>query len=71
MDIHEVLRLLRDGASDRETTSLVGLNRRMVARYRRWPPGKQQAAIAVGHTILVIVYHLLVRGEAYEDLGGH
>lgn len=36
MDIHEVLRLLRDGASDREITGLVGLNRRTVARYRRW-----------------------------------
>jgi transposase len=36
MDIHEVVRLLRDGASDREIRSLVGLNRRTVARYRRW-----------------------------------
>lgn len=36
MDIQEVLRLLRDGASDREITGLVGLNRRTVARYRRW-----------------------------------
>jgi transposase len=36
MDIQEVVRLLRDGASDREITTLVGLNRRTVARYRRW-----------------------------------
>jgi transposase len=36
MDVHEVVRLLREGASDREITSLVGLNRRTVARYRRW-----------------------------------
>jgi transposase len=36
MDIHEVLRLLRDGASDREITGLMGLNRRTVSRYRRW-----------------------------------
>lgn len=36
MDIQEVVRLLRDGASDREITRLVGLNRRTVARYRRW-----------------------------------
>jgi len=36
MDIHEIVRLLRDGASDREIRGLVGLNRRTVARYRRW-----------------------------------
>ena len=36
MDIHEIVRLLRDGASDHEIRSLVGLNRRTVARYRRW-----------------------------------
>jgi transposase len=36
MDVQEIVRLLRDGASDREITSLVGLNRRTVARYRRW-----------------------------------
>jgi hypothetical protein len=26
--------------------------------------------MAVGHTILVIVYHLLKRGTTYEELGG-
>jgi transposase len=36
MDIQEVVRLLRDDASDREVAHLVGLNRRTVARYRRW-----------------------------------
>jgi transposase len=36
MDIHEIVRLLRDGASDREIRGLLGLNRRTVARYRRW-----------------------------------
>src|SRR3712207_5983556 len=36
MDVQEVVRLLRDGASDREVAALVGLNRRTVARYRRW-----------------------------------
>jgi hypothetical protein len=36
MNIQEVVRLLRDGAGDREITDLVGLNRRTVARYRRW-----------------------------------
>lgn len=36
MDIHEVLRLLRDGSSDRDIAHLLRLNRRTVARYRRW-----------------------------------
>lgn len=36
MDVQEVVRLVRDGASDREITALVGLNRRTVGRYRRW-----------------------------------
>lgn len=31
--------------------------------------GKKKAVIAVGHTILVIAYHLLAREEVYEDLG--
>ncbi len=36
MDVQEIVRLLRDGASDREIVGLVGLNRRTVSRYRRW-----------------------------------
>ena len=31
--------------------------------------GKKKAAVALGHSILVIVYHLLSRGEVYHDLG--
>jgi hypothetical protein len=31
--------------------------------------GKRKAAVAVGPTILVIVYHLLRDGTRYEDLG--
>jgi transposase len=31
--------------------------------------GKRKAVIAVGHTILVTVYYLLARDQAYEDLG--
>jgi transposase len=31
--------------------------------------GKKRAAVAVGHTILTIVYYLLTRGTVYEDLG--
>jgi transposase len=36
-------------------------------RYRRGP---QRAAVAVGHSILVVVWHLLTNGEPYNDLGG-
>jgi transposase len=32
--------------------------------------GKKRAAVAVAHTILVIAYHLLDRGQPYHDLGG-
>ena len=31
--------------------------------------GKKKAAVAVGHTILVIAYHLLTRPDLYHDLG--
>ena len=32
--------------------------------------GPQRAAVAVGHSILVIAWHLLSTGEIYDDLGG-
>ena len=31
--------------------------------------GGKRAALAVGHTILVTIYHLLSRGTDYQDLG--
>jgi transposase len=31
--------------------------------------GPKKAAVAVGHSILVICYHILKRGEPYQDLG--
>jgi transposase len=31
--------------------------------------GKKKAVVAVGHTILVIAYHLLSKGTSYEELG--
>lgn len=42
------------------------------AQYRRLAArrGKQRAAIAVAHSILVIVYHMLQRGTEYVELGG-
>lgn len=36
MDIHELIRLFRAGASDRQIARLVGHNRRTVTRYRSW-----------------------------------
>jgi transposase len=43
------------------------------AQYRRLAPrrGKKKAAVAVGHTILVIAYCLLERSCSYEELGGN
>ena len=32
-------------------------------------PGQKRAAVAVGHTILVIVYHLLKEGTTYGSWG--
>jgi transposase len=45
-------------------TYLAAQYQRLVARR-----GKKRATVAVGHTILVIAYHLLRRGTTYEDLG--
>jgi transposase len=33
--------------------------------------GKKRAAVAVGHSILVIGYHVLREGKTYRDLGGN
>lgn len=32
--------------------------------------GKKKAAVAVGHSILVIAYHVIKRRESYKELGG-
>jgi transposase len=47
-------------------------NTYLSAQYRRlaFRRGKKRAAVAVGHTILVIAYHLLERSCDYEELGG-
>jgi len=33
--------------------------------------GKKKAGVAVGHTLLGIIYHLLTRREEYRELGGN
>src|ERR1051326_1606845 len=43
----------------------------LAAQYRRLTArrGKKKAAVALGHSVLVIVYHLLSHGEVYHDVG--
>jgi transposase len=45
----------------------------LAAQYRRLAArrGSKKSAVAVGHSILISVYHLLRDGEPYHDLGGH
>ena len=45
----------------------------LAAQYRRLAArrGAKRAAVAVGHSILVSVYHLLRDGEPYHELGGN
>jgi transposase len=52
-------------ASRTKDTYLSSQYRRMSARR-----GKKRALVALGHTILVIVYHMLKRGTIYQELGG-
>jgi transposase len=42
------------------------------AQYRRLAPrrGKKRAALAVAHSLLVVIYHMLKNGSTYKDLGG-
>jgi transposase len=51
-------------ASRAKDTYLAAHFRRLSARR-----GRKRAAGAVAHTLLVVVYHVLSRGQAYQDLG--
>jgi transposase len=51
-------------ASKTKNTYLAAQYRRIAARR-----GKKRALIAVGHTILIIVYMILTRRQPYQDLG--
>lgn len=46
-------------------------NTRLSARYWIWVKrmGKKKALVALGHTLLRIVYHVLDRKEPYKELG--
>ena len=47
-------------------------NSYLAAQYQRLArrKGRKRALVAVGHTLLVIVYHVLKKGVPYEELGG-
>jgi len=51
-------------ASHTKGTYLSAQYRRIAARR-----GSKRAAVAVGHSILVVIYHILKTGERYNDLG--
>jgi len=52
-------------ASHTKHTYLASQYRRLVGRR-----GKKRALVAVGHSLLVIFYHMLKNGSTYADLGG-
>lgn len=52
-------------ASHTKSTYLSAQFRRLVRRM-----GKKKALVAVGHSILVMVYHVLSRRVSYAELGG-
>lgn len=52
-------------ASHQKNTYLSAQYRRLVKRM-----GKKKALVAVGHSILVITYHVLSKRQDYKDLGG-
>jgi transposase len=51
-------------ASKTKGTYLAAQYRRLAARR-----GKKRALVALGHTVLVIAYHILTRRQPYQDLG--
>jgi transposase len=64
--LRQVLIEAAHGAAHTKHTYLAALYRRMQARR-----GTKKALVAVGHAILVIIYHILSRKEPYQDLGAN
>lgn len=62
--LRQVLIEAAHGAASTKHTYLGALYRRLSARR-----GKKKALIAVGHAILVIVYHVIIRHVPYDELG--
>jgi transposase len=52
-------------ATHQKNTYLSSLYRRLVKS-----KGKQRALVAVGHSMLVMIYHVLARQTSYQELGG-
>jgi hypothetical protein len=53
-------------ASRTQGTYLAGQYRRLAKRR-----GRKRALVAVGHTLLVIIYHILKKGVPYAELGAN
>jgi transposase len=64
--LRQVLTEAAHGAAATKNTYLGALYRRLAPRR-----GTRKALVAVGHAILVIVYHVIKRGEPYQDLGAN
>jgi transposase len=63
--LRRTLVLAAHAASHAKDSFLAARFRRVAARR-----GKKRAAVAVAHSILKIVYHVLKEGSRYQDLGG-
>jgi transposase len=63
--LRQVLIEIAHVASKTKDTYLAAQYRRIAARR-----GKKRALVALGHTILVIIYHILTRRQPYQELGG-
>ena len=63
--LRQVLIEIAHVASKTKDTYLAAQYRRIAARR-----GKKRALIALGHTILVIIYHILSERKPYHELGG-
>ena len=62
--LRQVLIEIAHVASKTKATYLAAQYRRIAARR-----GKKRALVALGHTVLVIVYYILTRREPYRELG--
>jgi transposase len=62
--LRQVLIEIAHVASKTKDTYLAAQYRRIAARR-----GKKRALVALGHTILVIIYHILMQRKPYQELG--
>ena len=64
--LRRTLTLVAHAATHKKNCYLAAQYHRLAARR-----GAKRAIIAVAHSIIVIIYHLLTRQEPYHDLGGN